>query len=134
RREMCFIGDSLKALILHSLSPLSECSSLRERDELLQASLVRLSKSHNGLSVVQLSTVLPEEMELLADDQRHHIELMHPLVLRCQLPSTAFRGQGEERLAAQHLVKLPQVVEADGWLGLLLQATSNLRVRMQITQ
>src|SRR2546421_7777903 len=97
---MCFRSDSLKVLILHSLSPLSEYSSLRERDDLLQASQVGLSKSQHGLGVVQLSTVLPEEMELLSHDQGSDIKRMHPLVLRGILPARAFRCQREESLRA----------------------------------
>src|SRR5438874_1408721 len=53
---MCFISDSLKVLTLHSLSPLSEYSSLRQRDDLPQASQVGLSKSQHGLGLVVRST------------------------------------------------------------------------------
>src|SRR5437763_1699532 len=99
---MCFISDSLKVLTLHSLSPLSEYSSLRQRDDLPQASQVGLSKSQHGLGLVELGTVLPEEMQLLSHDQCDHIELMRSLVLEGILPARAFRRQREG--AQQHLL------------------------------
>src|SRR5438132_9589279 len=131
---MCFISDSLKVLILHSLSPLSEYSSLRQRDDLPQASQVGLSMSQHGLCLVELGTVLPEEMQLFSHDQGDDIELMRSLVLEGILPARAFRREREKRLVAQHLVKLAQVVETDRWLLLLLQTLPDLDIRVQIAQ
>src|SRR5258706_9858603 len=59
---------------------------------------------------------------------------MRSLVLGSMVPTRAFRSRCEERLLAEHLVKLAQVVEADCWLPLLLQTPSDLDVWMQIAQ
>ena len=73
-------------------------------------------------------------MQLLSHDQGDDIQLMRSLVLGSMLPTRVFGCQRKERLAAEHLVKLTQVVEADRRLPLLLQTLAHLGIRMQIAQ
>src|SRR5437588_844155 len=97
--------------------------------------------AHKGLQVegslqmeIYLLSVVQRELQSFSHDQGDYIEAMHPLVLGVLLPARVFGGRREERLTAEHLVKLAQIVEAECRPPLFLQAPSDLNVRMQIAQ